>query len=122
MAVISLNRRFFEWGEKDPPDPEIRRAFDLDEGGVGWDELLLKHRVVVLAEAGSGKSTEMAERARITCANGRYSFLTTVQDVGADGLEGALSVSDRKTLVEWQASKEDAWFFVDSVDEAKSLH
>src|SRR5438067_9893285 len=62
----------------------------------------------------------MAERARITCANGRYSFITTVQDVGADGLEEALSVSARKRLAEWQASTPDAWFFVDSVDEARS--
>ncbi len=120
MPVISLNRRFFEWDNNEPPDPEIRRAFGLEEGGVGWDELLLKRRVVILAEAGSGKSTEMAERARITAASGRYSFHATVEDVGRDGLEQALSVSGRESLNPWRASNEEAWFFIDSVDEAKS--
>ena len=95
VPVISLNRRFVEWDEKELPDPEIRRAFGLDEGGVGWDELLLKRRVVILAEAGSGKSTEMAERARITAANHCFSFHATVEDVGRDGLEQALSVVGR---------------------------
>ena len=76
--------------------------------------------MVILAEAGSGKSTELADRARITSANDRYSFLATVQDVGADGLEGSLTSSARKALGEWLASEEDAWFFIDSVDEAKS--
>jgi hypothetical protein len=120
VPVISLNRRFFEWDDKEPPDPEIRLAFGLEEGGVGWDELLLKRRVVILAEAGSGKSTEMAERARITAASCRYSFHATVEDVGRDGLEQALSVSGQESLNAWRASNEEAWFFIDSVDEAKS--
>ncbi len=120
MSVISLNRRFVEWDDKESPDPEIRRALGLEEGGVGWDELLLKRRVVILAEAGSGKTTEMAERARITAASGRYSFHATVEDVGRDGLKQALSVNGRESLNAWHASNEEAWFFIDSVDEAKS--
>src|ERR1019366_2412750 len=103
-----------------PPDPEIRRAFGLGETGVGWDEMLLKRRVVILAEAGSGKSTEMAERPRLTDEGPRYAFHATVEDAGRDGLEGALSASGRKHLAAWRTSSDEAWFFVDSVDEAKS--
>ena len=66
MAIVALNRRFFEWNEKEPTDPEFRQAMGLGEDGIGWEELLTKRRVVILAEAGSGKSTEMAERARLT--------------------------------------------------------
>ena len=120
MPVVVLDRRFAEWGDQETPDPEFRRALGLDEGGVGWDELLLKRRVVILAEAGSGKSTEMAERARMTTASHRYAFYATVGDVGCDGLEGALSVSGRESLNAWRASTDEAWFFIDSVDEAKS--
>lgn len=120
VAVVALNRRFFEWGDTEPPDPDFRRAMGLEDGGVGWEELLTKRRVVILAEAGSGKSTEMAERARLTAAGGRFTLHATVEDVGRDGLEGALSSSGQASLKAWRSSTDSAWFFVDSVDEAKS--
>jgi hypothetical protein len=120
MPVVLLDRRFIEWEDQEPPDPEIHRAFGLGEVGVAWDELLLKRRAVILAEAGSGKSTEMAERARMTAASDRYAFPATVEDVGPEGLEGALSVSLRESLKAWRASTDEAWFFIDSVDEAKT--
>jgi hypothetical protein len=78
VPIVPLNRRFVEWNEKEPTDPEFRQAMGLGEGGVGWDELLEKRRVVILAEAGSGKSKEMAERARLTAAGGRFAFHATV--------------------------------------------
>jgi hypothetical protein len=120
MAAISLNRRFSEWTDKEAPDPDMRLAMGLDDGGVGWEELLTKHRVVILAEAGSGKTTEMTERARTVRLSNPYTFCATVEDVGLDGLENALSRGDRERLAAWRASADDAWFFVDSVDEAKS--
>src|SRR5579863_9577081 len=107
VLIVPLHRRFFEWNEKDPTDPEFRQAMGLGEGGIGWEELLEKRRVVILAEAGSGKSTEMTERARLTAKAGRYAFHATVRDVGSDGLEGALSVAGRKDLATWKASASD---------------
>ncbi len=62
----------------------MRRAFGLEEAGIDWDELLQKRRVVILAEAGSGKSTEMAERARIIDSRGCYGFPASLEDVGHD--------------------------------------
>ena len=69
----------------EPPDTEFRNAMGLDDGALGWEDLLAKRRVVILAEAGSGKSTELAERYRLVAANRQFSFLATVQDVGQDG-------------------------------------
>jgi len=120
VPVVALDRRFSEWKDEAPPDAEIRVAFGLSDGLVGWDELLVHRRVIILAEAGSGKSTEMAERARMTAATGRYTFHATVEDVGRDSLEGALSVGGRAALAAWRTSTEEGWFFIDSVDEAKS--
>jgi hypothetical protein len=48
---------------------------------------LMKQRVVILAEAGSGKSTELMEQARLSVRVGRYTFSATVQNVGRRGLE-----------------------------------
>ena len=86
---------------------------------LGWDDLLAKRRVVLLAEAGSGKTVEMAEQARLQTEAGRFAFYATVEDVGQDGLESALRAADRARLAAWRTSNEAAWFFIDSVDEAK---
>jgi hypothetical protein len=62
------------------------------------EDLLSKHRVVILAEAGSGKTTELREQVRLSNAAGRYTFFTTVQNVGRRGLSGALAGPRRSNL------------------------
>jgi len=118
VLIVDLNRRFHEWNDNEPPDPEMRRAWGLDDGGIGWEQLLTKRRAVILAEAGSGKSTEFAERARLMAQSHAYIFHASVEDVGRDGLDDALSVDARNKLAAWRQSADDAWFFIDSVDEA----
>lgn len=119
VPIADLNRRFHEWNDEEPPDPEVRRAWGLDDGGVGWEQLLTKRRAVILAEAGSGKSTEFTERAKLTARSHAYVFHASVEDVGREGLDGALSVDARNKLAAWRQGVGDAWFFIDSVDEAK---
>ena len=53
-------------------------------------------------------------------AAGQVSFYATVEDVGRRGLEAALRPADRASLAAWRRSEQDGWFFIDSVDEAKS--
>lgn len=120
VGVIALDRRFYEWKNEEPPDPRMHRALGLGDVGIGWDDLLSKWRAVVLAEAGSGKSTEMEERARLIRADGRAAFYAAVEDVGRDGLDAAVGPGAGLDLAVWRTSADDAWFFVDSVDEAKS--
>ena len=119
MPIVDLNRRFYEWNDKDLPDPEMLSAWGLGDGGVGWEQLLTKRRAVILAEAGSGKSTEFTVRAKLTAQSHAYVFHASVEDVGREGLDGALSVEARRKLAEWRQGLDDAWFFIDSVDEAK---
>lgn len=91
----------------------------MSDGTKSWDDLLKRHRVVLLAEAGSGKTEEMRERARLLNAAGSIAFYATVQDVGRLGLDGALSVADRSRLSAWRSSGQPATFLIDSIDEAK---
>lgn len=119
VSFVQLNRRFHEWNQDEPPDPEILSAWGLGEGGIGWEELLRKRRAVVLAEAGSGKSTEFTENANLVAQLHPYVFHTTVEEVGLEGLDAALPVLARRKLAEWRRGIDDAWFFIDSVDEAK---
>ncbi len=119
MTIVALNRRFVQWREGDLVDPGLRSRFGHYYGSLCWDDLLAKRRVVVLAEAGSGKSAELEEQARLQRQTGAVAFFATVEDVGRDGLDVALPSEDLARLASWRASDDAAWFFVDSVDEAK---
>jgi hypothetical protein len=118
-VTIELNRRFVECDEDEKSDPDLVAHFGRTEATRGWDELLKLRRVVFLAEAGSGKTTEMIARARQQSEAGYPSFYTSLEDMGRGGLESALGPADRSRLVKWLGSEEDAWLFIDSVDEAK---
>ncbi len=119
MTTIPLDRRFYDWSEDGLDRSRYREAAGLSDDLLGWDELLAKRRVVILAEAGSGKTEELREQARLQLAAGKFAFYATVQDVGRGGLESALPPAHRRSLHDWRASNEPGWFFVDSIDEAK---
>lgn len=121
MATVPLDRRFYEW-RKDADGlahSRYRAAAGLSDGMLRWSDLLAKRRVVILAEAGSGKTEELTEQARLQTAAGKFAFYATVQDVGRDGLDKALRPADRLRLDAWRRSSESGWFFIDSIDEAK---
>jgi hypothetical protein len=115
-VTIELNRRFVECHDE-KSDPDLVSRFG--EATLGWNDLLKLRRVVFLAEAGSGKTTEMMARARQQLDAGHPSFYATLEDVGRGGLESALPLADRTRLAAWLGSEQDAWFFIDSFDEAK---
>jgi hypothetical protein len=121
VTTIALDRRFYEWSEDahGPARSRYRAAAGLSDGMLGWTDLLAKRRVVILAEAGSGKTEELTEQARLQTAAGKFAFHATVQDVGRDGLANALRPADRERLNSWRSSSEPGWFFIDSIDEAK---
>ena len=120
MTVIPLERRFIAWTDEDGGDPEILSHLLASRDALYWEDLLAKHRVVILAEAGSGKSTELAEQARRSIAANRFTFAATMQNVGRLGLSKALGAAARQQLDRWRSSDQPAWFFFDSVDEAKA--
>lgn len=123
MAYIELDRRFVEWRQptegEEPSDPDFVVQYGRSDSILGWDALLKRRRAVVLAEGGSGKSLELENQAERLAASGRWAFYAKVQDVGRDGLEAAIRVDARDGFKAWQRSAEPAWFFIDSVDEAK---
>jgi len=85
-----------------------------------WSDLLKKRRVIILAEAGSGKSSEFKRQAQSLRGDGKFAFYASVRDVTQSGLESALPAADRRRFGEWRADPDaECWFFIDSVDEAK---
>jgi hypothetical protein len=65
LPHIELDRTFWPLGDGDEYDPNTlraRAAFGLNQ--MRWSDLLAITRVVILAEAGTGKTHELWETAR----------------------------------------------------------
>lgn len=83
-----------------------------------WDDLLTEYRCVILAEAGAGKTKEFEECARRIKADGKYAFFIRIEDIDNDFVN-EFEIGDEDQFNEWLASTDSAWFFLDSVDEAR---
>ena len=106
MSTIALDRRFLEWGDGEFSDQELVHRWGLNDRLLSWEAIAKRRRVVILAEAGSGKSTEFREQARMRAASGQMAVYATVEDVGQDGLEQALAAADRSRVAEWKQSSD----------------
>jgi len=118
---VELDRQFRTVTTEEAKEP--RQLFEASvRGELHWGDLLVHKRVVVLAEAGSGKSYEFEARAKALVNDGAHAVYATVQDLGRSGLDGALGPTDRARLGRWRVdSASECWFFIDSVDEAKDV-
>jgi hypothetical protein len=119
VTHIALDRRFVVWNEEEGSAIERLRMPRADSEDIAWKELRTHQRIVMLAEAGSGKSEELKEQARALSEQGDFAFYTRVHDAALDGLSESLLPAERERLAAWIASDRLAWFFIDSVDEAK---
>jgi hypothetical protein len=81
--------------------PEVWSRFRHNDGTLTWSDLLKRRRVVVLAEGGSGKSTEFKRQARLHMDAGQDAWYLTVQDVAGEGIEQRLSPADRQRFNAW---------------------
>ena len=113
MTTVALDRRFYEWREDADglAHSPYRAAAGLSDGMLGWPDLLAKRRVVILAEAGSGKTEELTEQTCLQTAAGKFAFYATVQDVGRDGLESALRPAHRARMKPRRYNTQNGWFF-----------
>ena len=122
MEFIDLQRRFHDLTDKELGDAEILVSLSEYEFGpsIGWSELLKYDRVVLLAEAGSGKTVEIREQAKRLAGEGRFAFFVALESLDREAIGGLLSAADEKRFETWKANgQEPAWFFLDAVDELK---
>lgn len=118
---IDLDRKFnrvptLEGDDKDLSD------FSLLSGSQNktWGQLLDYPRVIILAEAGAGKTEEIRHQAQKLKNLGKYSFFLRIEYIH-NNFELAFEPEgcDKEQFKEWLASEDKAYFFLDSVDEAK---
>lgn len=123
MTYVDLHRRFSSIEPDQSFSAEAWQGYGRGYfGGLGWDELLERPRVVVLAEAAAGKSAEFHGRVDALRQDGRYAFYVTVESLATYGLDGSLGRDDAAQLAQWHQSGATGWFFLDSVDEARLNH
>jgi len=120
---IQLNRRFKNLTSEEL-EPEHLAAYNDGTWGTsqseGWDELLKYKRILLLAEAGAGKTWEMKEQQKLLSKEGKFSFFIPIEELSKEPLTDILSVDDELKFSKWMsASSADAWFFLDAVDELK---
>ena len=121
MSHIELNRKFWEVSDKDDSDPDsLPYQYLLSgESQPGWAELLQIPRVIVLAEAGTGKTEEFKETACRLRAEGKEAFFCAIEELAEVGIEEAFDIGAYSEFTAWGNTDQPGWFFLDSVDEAR---
>ena len=119
---IELGRKFREMKAGSEPENAALRSYTLEEGNeakLGWEDLLKHRRLVILGEPGSGQTWELENRCSLLRKNGHIAFFIRLDRLIGDSLEAALDHADLELFQTWREGREQATFFLDSVDEAK---
>ena len=119
---VELNRRFSRLTEKELRDVDVLVALDEHDllPSMGWSDLFKCWRVVLLAEAGSGKSAEIRAQSKRLSRDGIDAFVIALESL-AGGIDTSFgSIGDKNRFHAWKTRGEGpAWFFLDAVDELK---
>jgi len=119
---IELHRTFHELSKngRENDDIDISWAFRVDER-LRWPNLIKEYRLIILSEAGSGKTYEIRNVARTLREQGKPAFFLRLEHIPRD-FEDAFEVGSYEAFQEWLASGEEGWLLLDSVDEARLRH
>lgn len=116
---IELHRTFQELSKHNRENDEldISREFFVGER-LTWADLIKEYRLVILSEAGSGKTAEIRNVARTLREQGKPAFFLRLEHIPRD-FEDAFEVGTCEAFEKWLASGEEGWLLLDSVDEAR---
>ena len=119
---IDLERRFRDLTKEELEASES--VASLVEHDVlradGWAEVLCHPRVVLLAEAGSGKSEEMRQQVVRLRNEGRPAFYLDLTSLDKSPPTDLMDPEEEASFRAWKSDETStAWFFLDAVDELK---
>jgi len=88
--------------------------------GTTWEDLLRSKRVLIISEAGAGKTFECRKQAQRLWDVGEPAFFVELAELASTDLRSILDVEEEARLDSWLSSQSDiATFFLDSIDELK---
>lgn len=115
MKVVNLIRRF-------DPASYLSREWDLIIDNrcrpQGWHNIDDEYRVLIIAAPGAGKTFEAKARATKIREQGKKAFFIRIEKIDAS-FDQAFEIGTGDEFAAWLKSTEEAWFFLDSVDEAQ---
>jgi hypothetical protein len=119
---MSINRSFRDLSDAEVAD--IEKASFLARhgwgGSVGWDQLLLSKRILVVSEAGTGKTYECRTQQKLLWTAGEPAFFLEFATLASGSVRDMLTNEEEQRFDEWLRAQSDvATFFLDSIDELK---
>jgi hypothetical protein len=115
---IELKRTFHELSLSGGDNDEFDYRNLRYGKGLIWKDLLAAYRVVILSEAGSGKTEEIRHSAQMLRKEGKPAFFLRLEHV-ADNFEISFEEGNLAEFDQWIASEDEGWLFLDSIDEAR---
>jgi hypothetical protein len=118
-GFINLNRTFHELSDYAQESDEVDLPQAFRRGSpMAWADLKSERRVVLLAEAGAGKTAEIRQAAVRWRAAGEHAFFLRLEHVSED-FDTAFEIGDLEGFEHWKSSSDAGWVLLDSVDEAR---
>lgn len=116
---IQIDRTFHELSLEEGAGDEAQMFRLLGNRDViHWADLLSEHRVILLSEAGSGKTAEIRNVTRKLREEGKPAFFVRIEHVSQD-FESAFEEGTHEEFMTWARSGQEGWLLLDSVDEAR---
>ena len=122
QGYIQLNRKFDKFDERLQAGERDDFLFGLNllsEIGKSWSDILKNRCTVILAEAGSGKTTELRTQTERLRSEGHPAFFCRLEILTEEPFEDALEIGTSQDFQSWRDSDAHGYFFLDSVDEAR---
>ena len=118
-TFIPLDRSFHELvlSEEGGDERQLRRLMGREKP-IRWSDLLDEARVIVLSEAGSGKTEEIRHITRQLRESGKPAFFLRIEHVTQD-FEASFEEGTLKEFEAWADTGSEGWLLLDSVDEAR---
>ncbi|WP_233010353.1 NACHT domain-containing protein [Rheinheimera faecalis] len=90
------------------------------ERGSSWESLLESKRILIISEAGVGKTYECRAQAKRLWSEGEPAFFLELAALATEDVDNLLDYNEGARLKAWLSSQSEiATFFLDSVDELK---
>lgn len=116
-TYIDLDRSFCELSKNSESDNvTLRRAYG--RGKIRWPDLTKEHRLIILSEAGSGKTTEIRNVTRNLRLDGKAAFFLRLEFI-CKYFDLAFVEGTYEEFEGWLKSDKPGWLLLDSVDEAR---